>query len=107
MTARLGEWTAASIHGAGGALGRGNGHIAGVAPGLLTVDGAPARRPILLFFRQGLGLQPIAQSFSRADGTYQFAYLDESAAFTLVALDSERIHNAVVADLIVPVAMPE
>ncbi|WP_425401276.1 hypothetical protein [Algiphilus sp.] len=91
----------------------GNGHIAGIDPGLLTVDGSPAVRTIRLYDRGpaddmtnlGTGLL-VAQTQSAADGTYQFPNLSQSRKFTVVGLDDNGEHNAVIADLIVPVPMP-
>ncbi|MEQ8511235.1 MAG: hypothetical protein RIA98_01955 [Algiphilus sp.] len=91
----------------------GNGHIAGIDPGLLTVDGQPAIRTIRLYDRGpaddmtnlGTGLL-VAETQSAADGTYQFPNLSQSRKFTVVGLDDAGEHNAVIADLIVPVPMP-
>lgn len=91
----------------------GGGHIAGIDPGVLTVDGSPAVRTIRLYDRGpaddmtdlGTGLL-VAETQSAADGTYQFPNLSQSRKFTVVGLDDNGEHNAVIADLIVPVPMP-
>lgn len=91
----------------------GDGLIAGIAPGLLTVDGLPAARTIRVFDRGPAGDMTalgtgamVRQLQSAPDGTYTVSNIDRGRKYTVMAVDDEGVHNAVVADLIVPVAMP-
>jgi hypothetical protein len=84
----------------------GRGFVAGIAPGVLTVDGLPARRTIRLIDR-GTG-RLARQTASADDGSYRFDWVREDPQFwQLVAMDDQSEHNAVIADLITAAPMPE
>lgn len=82
--------------------------LAGQAPGLVTSDGVPARRRVILVDMADLVIHAI--SVSAPDGTFEFDYLDGSPGrWMLIARDSYGVHNAVVADHVtaVPMLIPE
>lgn len=88
----------------------GDGLIAGISPGLLTVDGVPASRTIRVYDRGPAGDSTnlgtgvlVRQVQSAPDGSYLIPNLSVGRKFTVMAVDDEGIHNAVVADMIVPV----
>ncbi|MCR9089882.1 MAG: hypothetical protein NXI11_00835 [Proteobacteria bacterium] len=91
----------------------GNGRIAGIDPGLLTVDSQPASRTIRLYDRgpaddmTALGSGTlVAEIKSNPDGTYEFPNLSQQRKFLVVGIDDDGEHNAAVADMIVPAPMP-
>lgn len=78
------------------ALG-GTGYIAGNLPGVLTVDGSPATRPIELRMREGnRGI--IDRTWSNPiNGTYMFKDLNPNVQFDLVARDEPNyIYNDII-----------
>lgn len=83
----------------------GKGRIAGVSPGLVTVDGQPAARDITLVLREEQRI--VARTISKSDGSYEFKYLDQAQLFLLYAWDRHNAHNAAIADFITPALMPE
>lgn len=84
---------------------QGKGYIAGVSPGLITVDGTPAARDYTLLDRRTQ--QIVALGVSAADGTFAIRNLAMNRQYTIFAWDRFNQHNAVIADLITPVLMPE
>ena len=75
---------------------RGTGYIDGV----VTVDGQPASRPVRVYDRETGVL--VAETTSAADGTYQVDGLAGDREYIVVAIDTARVHNAVVQDRITP-----
>ncbi len=78
----------------------GNGYIAGTSPGLLTVNGSPAGREILLLDRLSHVL--IASTFSHADGTYLFSNLDPTRKYDVIARDYAGVYNDVIRANVTP-----
>lgn len=65
----------------------GTGYIAGLLPGVLTVDGVPAARPIELRKREG-NRALIAREWSNPiNGTYRFDDINPHIQFDLIARD--------------------
>lgn len=87
------------------ALYHGKGRIAGVSPGLLTVDGTPAARDIVVLRRDQMTV--VARIKSRTDGTYELGYLDQALMFTVFGWDNLNQHNAAIVDIVTPALMPE
>lgn len=83
----------------------GRGRIAGVSPGLVTVEGLPAARDVTLVLRSDQRV--VARTVSAPDGTYEFSYLDQAQLFAVYAWDRTGEHNAAIADRITPALMPE
>jgi hypothetical protein len=83
----------------------GKGRIAGVSPGLVTVDGTPAARDVTLILRSEQRV--VARTVSAGDGSYEFGHLDEAQTFVVFAWDRHNEHNAAIADNITPALMPE
>lgn len=78
----------------------GRGFVAGQAPGLVTVGGAPAARRVVLI--DSLTLKPVARTWSAADGTYRLNGINPNREFTVVGFDHFEIYNAVIRDGIKP-----
>ena len=78
----------------------GSGYIAGQAPGLVTVAGAPARQRVFLYDKATH--ERLSVTSSALDGTYRFDYLDPARRYYLTAFDSELQFNAVIRDNITP-----
>lgn len=80
----------------------GGGFIAGILPGVLTVDGVPAARQIELRIRSH-NRRVIATTWSDPNsGTYRFDDLNPSQEYDLIARD----HNRVYSDIIIPALKP-
>lgn len=75
---------------------RGTGYIAGT----VTVEGVPAARPVRVYDRETGVL--VAETQSAADGTYLVDNLAGGREYIVLAVDTARVHNAVVQDRIVP-----
>ncbi|WP_424147233.1 hypothetical protein [Sinimarinibacterium flocculans] len=99
----MAAWKITSPRYATGRVGRGRYFVAGIAPGLVTVDGAPASRTVLCYDAAQHHL--VAKTTSASDGTYRIEHLDGTRKYRLVAVDDLGEHNAVVADRITPVPM--
>ena len=81
--------------------GGGDGYISGTAPGIVTVDGAPAGRQILLFERGTA--QCAGETWSNPiDGTYMFDRLNPELEFDLIARDYTRTYS----DVVIPAILP-
>lgn len=78
----------------------GNGVIAGTAPGLVTVAGAPAARRVLVFDAATNRLA--ARVGSNGDGTYRIDRLNGRRRYTVIAFDHQSVYNAVIRDNITP-----
>ena len=77
------------------------GYIAGQLPdGLLTVNGAPGARKIIVFHRASL--VAVAKSFSKTDGTYRIDDLPVDEEFDVIARDYARVWGDVLAYAIKP-----
>ena len=72
--------------------------------GTVTVDGVPAKRPIMIFNR--ITLAVVAATYSRADGSWEVYGLAEypERYLLVVALDTTGNYNAEVADYVSQVA---
>jgi hypothetical protein len=81
-----------------------NHRIAGESPGISTIDGVPARVQALLIRAHPLAI--LASRLTNADGTYEFVGLDPSATYIVIGRDRDAVHNAAVADHIVPAPLP-
>lgn len=81
----------------------GLGFIAGQSPALVTVAGAPARRPVYVLERAGLRV--VASGYSGNDGTYMFEGLSPNRSFVVVAFDDQGQFNAVIRDRVIPAPM--
>lgn len=80
--------------------GIGPGRIAGQAPGLVTIGGAPGSAKIRLYERETGRL--VWSTVSKADGSYEFRNLS-IRPYVLVAFDPDERFNAAVMDNITPV----
>ncbi|MDT0496533.1 hypothetical protein RM530_04025 [Algiphilus sp. W345] len=89
----MNRWRASDTNGAG--------RIAGEAPGIVTIDGAPAAAMVRVHDRASG--QVVAATQSSADGTYELTGLNSSRQYYVVALDLAAEHNAAIADGITPV----
>lgn len=81
----------------------GRGYIAGTAgtSGIVTVNGQPARRRILLFDRSNF--KAVRDVWSLPDGTYRLPYLDPDKEYLVLALDNrESGYHPVARDFIRP-----
>lgn len=78
----------------------GLGYIAGEAEGIVTVGGQPADRRIYLFSR--LRMECIADTWSKADGSYRFDRLKEDEEYLMVATDHKKQYEPVSYDFIKP-----
>ena len=81
----------------------GRGFISGQGEGLVTVAGAAASRPVVVFDKKTL--LPVIQVSSAEDGTYLARGLDPNRKFVVVAFDSSGQFNAVIRDNITPAPM--
>lgn len=81
----------------------GSGFLAGIDPGLVTVNAAPSARNLKLFTRYGGVL--VRATRSAADGSYRFERLDENQIFQIVGQDDPipPLYQAVARDFLVPV----
>lgn len=78
----------------------GRGYIAGEAEGIVTVNGQPASRRIYLFARPKM--ECIADTWSKADGSYRFDRLKEDEEYLMVATDYKKQYEPVSYDFIKP-----
>ncbi len=78
----------------------GNGFIAGIAPGIVTVAGAPARRRVNL--HDAITGRRLGSVVSAADGTYRFDGLNPARRYYVTAFDHQQVFNAVIRDNITP-----
>lgn len=78
----------------------GNGFIAGIAPGIVTVGGAPASRRIEVIDIQTR--RTVASTVSAADGTFRINNLNPSRRYRVLAYDHQLVYNAVIRDNITP-----
>lgn len=80
---------------------RGSGYIAGTSPdGLVTFNGAPAVRDLVLFDRDTGHL--CAVTTSGIDGTYLFPGLNENRLFDVVARGGDSSENDLIAARVTP-----
>ena len=73
--------------------------IAGQGNGIVTVDGKPASKRILLFERSHL-FPCIRQIWSAADGTYFFGGLESNKLYLVMAVDDKEKYEPVAWDFI-------
>ena len=78
----------------------GDGKIAGSPPGIVTVAGSPASRPVFLIDR--ISLRLVAETISEPDGTWSISGLNRDRLFLVLALDPTGQFNAVIRDNITP-----
>ena len=81
----------------------GDGFMAGIDPGIVTVAGAPAALEIFIFDRASSKL--VWKTESAEDGTWRVDYLNRSRLYYVVAFDPELRFNAVIRDNITPAPM--
>lgn len=81
----------------------GNGYIAGRANGIVTVDGQPASREILLFTQTAnFALVLIDRIYANADGTYLFKDLSTRHRYLVMARDNFGKYEPVGHDWVTP-----
>lgn len=78
----------------------GNGHIAGQGAGLLTVNGAVARRRIIVIETKTNLI--VRQVWSNNDGTYLINNLDETKQYHVIAVDDAKQYEPVGWSFITP-----
>lgn len=78
----------------------GPGYIAGMVPGIVSVNGSPAQRQIEIRERESRVV--LATTISGTDGTYRFDNLDITREYDLIARDHEGIYNDVIASRVTP-----
>lgn len=78
----------------------GTGYIAGTGAGIVTVNGIPARRRLILFERTTLF--PIRGVWSNDDGTYILPHIDPNRMYLLIALDHMGEYEPVAYDFVRP-----
>lgn len=76
------------------------GLISGEFPGIVTVDGSPSSRHLILNDR--LTGRPVRDLKSDDNGTYLFDYLDSTREYDLIARDHKRVYK----DIIIPAIRP-
>ena len=81
----------------------GRGFIAGQGDGVVTVAGATASRPVIVFDKTSF--KPLARTVSDTDGTYRIIGIDENRKVFVVAFDPSGQFNAVIRDNITPAPM--
>jgi len=81
----------------------GDGFIAGIAPGIVTVAGAPARRRVNL--HDAITGRRLDSCVSAPDGTYRFNNLNPARRYYVTAFDHQLVFNAVIRDNITPAPM--
>lgn len=81
----------------------GSGFLAGIDPGLVTVNAAPSARNLKLFTRYGGVL--VRTTRSADNGSYRFDNLNENQIFQIVCQDDPvpPLYQAVARDFLVPV----
>lgn len=78
----------------------GAGYIAGVAPGVVTVNGVPAGREIEC--RRRLDRAVLATTFSAPDGSYRFDWFDPAQEFDIIGRDWTGTYNDVIVSRVRP-----
>lgn len=86
-----------AIHGYFG----GPGFVAGIAPGIVTVNGSPGAREVEIRHRNSRMV--IATTFSESDGTYRFDGILPGEEYDVIGRDYARVYN----DAIVAYVQPE
>jgi hypothetical protein len=82
----------------------GRGYVAGELPGgLVTTNGAPARREVEA--RERRSRTVAATTFSAADGTYRIGHLDPALEFDIIGRDHTGTFNDVIVSRVRPVAL--
>lgn len=81
----------------------GRGYVAGESPGLVTVAGVAASRPVCAFERESSQL--CGWTTSAADGSWRIDGLSIDREFYIVAFDTSGQFNAVIRDRVTPVPM--
>ncbi|MCQ4165146.1 hypothetical protein [Tahibacter harae] len=79
----------------------GPGYIAGVPPGLVTVNGAAAAREVELRHRDSRAV--VAATRSASDGTYLFRGLRTGEQYDLIGRDYGNVYNDVIVSRVTPV----
>lgn len=85
---------------AGGSDWNGPGYIAGEAPGLVTVDSAPAARHVFALDR--LSKRVAGAAFSLPDGTFRIDFLNPDREFDVIARDYTGTYNDVIVSRVKP-----
>ena len=77
------------------------GFIAGNGNGIVTVDGKPSQKRIIVFERIH-AFPCMRQTWSNADGSYLIPWLDVSKIYTVMAVDDKEKYEPDVWDYIKP-----
>ena len=77
------------------------GFIAGNGNGIVTVDGKPGQKRIVIFERTHT-FPCLRQTWSNSDGSYLLPWLDVSKIYTVMAVDDKEKYEPVVWDFIKP-----
>lgn len=86
------------------AIGLGSGYIAGTGDGLLTIDGKPAAREILLACADAVYQGFIHRTFSLPNGRYLITNLDPNKRYLVLARDYNKEYEPCVYDNVAPAA---
>lgn len=78
----------------------GKGYIAGTGAGIVTINGIPARRKILLYDCKSL--RCVRSTWSNADGTYLLPHLDPRREYLVLARDYKGEYEPVAYDFVRP-----
>lgn len=78
----------------------GAGYIAGVSPGLVTVNGSVAARQVEVRHRTSRMVMTVL--FSNPDGTYLIGDLDPTQTYDVIARDYAGVYNDVIRANITP-----
>ena len=79
---------------------RGDGFLAGVDPGIVTVAGVPAVARVFVYDKTTH--QRVAVTLSDANGEWRVEFLDRNKRYYVVAFDASLQFNAVIRDNITP-----
>lgn len=79
----------------------GSGYFAGESPGLVTVNGRPARRQIFVMDR--LSMKIVGGTWSDEDGTWRISHLNQNRKYLIIALDHKQEYEPVAWDWVSPV----
>lgn len=85
-----------AIHGYYG----GPGFVAGIAPGIVTVNGAAGDREVEL--RHRLSRMVVAKTFSESDGTYRFDGILPGEEYDVIGRDYARVYNDAIVAYVLP-----
>lgn len=78
------------------------GYIAGIADGIVTVQGKPAKREILLMDANSRDYQFVARVWSKNNGHYIFTDLDPDKEYLVMARDYNKEYEPFAYDYVKP-----